>query len=613
MPASFDTDLFAWNLGGLGAYLDPEPWAVQNERKSVPMVELAAMCPRTATLARDLLARVPQRKRWGIQRRDGGWAEQNEGDWYESKNRLGTPRTWPGDRMRQEDVLRHLLGRTLAVGTTDKPSVRHLAGAGPDEAMGHDLVRHLRIDVDMNDAWASQDLDAVVAELRREREIVRSAGLPFSAFRTGGRGHQLVLPLPRPLHALTASLLSRAMLLALRAGAPRGVQVDKDAFNGLLRLPGGPHARGPTALWIDVDGGSLHSLTEQARRTAAAFNWPAGENVPNLVSTEECEAFEVEALVALMAKGKDLADVVGVKEVEPFLAIISRSHVVERLLSVCRFIDGPVDPLIPLNSAPAREADGASARRPMSSLDVAWAQQVLAMGVGPTEYHEWLTMAGHRGMLAAVIVHGKERAVGALLDHARRTPHVSSRSLRNREAMIAGYWRTFPFKEFVPHARRESGGVPEVATDAASRVLRELLRLRPTTKQDVESTSRILQAVYTLVCESPYGQIEASLRSIARKVALLFGEEPPHHTTVLRRLERVVEDDRRCIVLGLTRVPGLRGLGEPDMYMPGEFLRGSELWSVFLEKLDAFDEAHGYAVECAQRREEEGGQEDCRR
>lgn len=284
----FDDDLFGWNAHGLGMYLDPDGWYFQNGRQRIATVKLESACPKTALLAMRMYRILPRHDRWGEQLRIGRWTEQSEGKLRKMSDRMGMIREFPGKGLAFGDVLRTLVGRKLAIGLTDEPKLRWHDQRDTGELIDYNRTRQLRIDIDQDRAWISEDRESVMIELRQQREIVRAFGLPYRTFRTGGRGNQIIVPLPLPAEPIVGSMISRCIRAALRARRRwPSVKVDRDTFDGLMRLPGGLHARGQIGLWIDVTNGCLYPIDQQALLMLEGLQYPSGPIPPHALGPHE--------------------------------------------------------------------------------------------------------------------------------------------------------------------------------------------------------------------------------------------------------------------------------------------------------------------------------------
>ena len=82
--------------------------------------------------------------------------------------------------------------------------------------------------------------------------------------------------------------------------------------------------------------------------------------------------------------------------------------------------------------------------------DRAWAEGVWSMEIVPGGHWEWIHMGGFRGMLAAVVLFGPERAEEELLAKAEAHPAASRTDAREWAATTKGLWKSFGLKGFRP-------------------------------------------------------------------------------------------------------------------------------------------------------------------
>lgn len=146
-------------------------------------------------------------------------------------------------------------------------------------------VRHLRLDVDMDSAYgegpcnytaknySGRNPSWVHQELFLERAALYAMGLCAHFFRTGRRGHQIVIPTPfldRSVASL-ALLLMKHLLSSIQR-EPGRAKIDKSNLDCLLRLPLGRHTFGSNIAWfIDPDTGKNIPLEQQAQALEAAW------------------------------------------------------------------------------------------------------------------------------------------------------------------------------------------------------------------------------------------------------------------------------------------------------------------------------------------------------
>ena len=427
----FDSDLFGSNPFGFSYFFENEGYRAVWDRKKITDNLVRSHLPATAKLAKAMFGTVDQRTRWGRQIAPKRWL-------YETANEpisAGQGRQRYGDFLREREILKHLLGRGFARGTTDVPN-EFTTYDYEKKGWRYNLIRSLRLDVDQDAAWLTQDRDAIMEEIRSEAEIARRLRLPYRVFRTGGRGHQAVIPTPFSLPHSLSSLLMWSIRFALEQRSDQyGSEPDADNLHSLMRLPGGVHGRsGEIGLWIDHQSGKLHALSTQAALMRRGFDYPSEvedglwtkadfkdpavslvkamrregivqhhrltrdeairileDKTDNLIIETCLRAFEIASSVQIVASGPTENEVSeGVLSVE---AEESTTHHSET------------------ENAPAL-SDNTTVPDPDVSVAYGtkeWAAQVWMEAWKPGEFWEWINMGGKRGILAAVVLFGKGR------------------------------------------------------------------------------------------------------------------------------------------------------------------------------------------------------------
>lgn len=271
----FGQGLFSYNEAAFAYYADPEGFAELHQMRGPRKSDYQRLVPTTFEVAEHLLAQIHQRREWGTQISPDRWTFETEGT--EIRTKHGSRR---GRRIELRDVLKHLTGRSgFARGTTDKP-IPHYHGQ-PDGSMLPNFVPSLRFDIDLDRAFRYQNSDRLLHELRSQKRVIEASGLPYRVFRTGSRGVQVVIPLQKSVPPVVASIICEGFRQALALRGSSFTTVDKDNLGGLMRLPGGVHAKtGDLGLWIDADGGQLYSLEEQIRLMTSGLIWSEGDVFP---------------------------------------------------------------------------------------------------------------------------------------------------------------------------------------------------------------------------------------------------------------------------------------------------------------------------------------------
>ena len=193
-----DDSIFSQNRLSFGHLLarDEEMAIWQRKPSAVRLATYRNEAPTIYATAQKMLGHIHRPEKWGKVGRHDDWMTVEAGVWYENarfKHR--------GERMRLLDVCKMLVGKTKALANTDLPAAQ---GFSPSTGWEFNLVTCLRLDVDMEQSWRRRSLDAIAQQIQTERACARSLGLPYHCFRTGGKGHQIVIPLPIPTPHLLA-------------------------------------------------------------------------------------------------------------------------------------------------------------------------------------------------------------------------------------------------------------------------------------------------------------------------------------------------------------------------------------------------------------------------
>lgn len=266
----------------LAYYLEREGWEVIQRMRRPTSKTWLTHCPKTYAIAEAIYEGLPQKQVWGKQGLNG-WMTLTQGK--QIKIRKGR---FLQKSMGLIDVLNSLGNlRHYSLGSHDR-KLEELAGDDWYEFDRVPITRvsHLRLDVDMDDAyredmsywgiengWDKPKPEWVRRELAIEQSALCAMALYAYFFRTGRRGHQIVIPTP-VLDRSVASLVILMMrtLLSSLEREPNRAQIDKSNLDGLLRLPLGRHSATDNVTWfLDPDTGNNVPLEEQAQALEEAW------------------------------------------------------------------------------------------------------------------------------------------------------------------------------------------------------------------------------------------------------------------------------------------------------------------------------------------------------
>lgn len=627
---ALDTDLFAYCREPLAYYLAPDAYAEIMGMKRPNIHTYTRLMPQVVGMAQRLHALIPQQRVWGKQLVSRRWATETFGE----PVLCGLDRTRPGERLKVGDLVKHFLGRSYAVGTTDAPQPR----PAWDEEKGElytavDMVNYLRLDVDQDDAWLCEDGVPILRELAGERAIAHACGLPFRAFRTGNRGFQAVIAFPFGMKPRLASFMLRSLLSVLAAREDATAKVDVDNLQKLVRLPGGVHAStGNLGLWIDIEGGRLYPLNTQMRLMTEGFVYPAPailarhpEAAYLLWQRNECAAALREVAAYLDAIGVGQPALLDREQVDEIHRALPANAVVQRFAYARQKVEeentGRRPVAVPVliatttetqeekqevltylltqTSTPvAQEVPEDAEPLPVPTLSEAvpnqgeerdgytlsWAVGVWQARFPPGGFWGWINMGGARGILAATVLFGKEEAEGALLRLVEEVPARSPSDLEARRFTVRNLWKSFKLKDFTAFQPRQKWEPPVVrgeATDetqtlAESIVGKMIANQKKRARWDQSIAERVIQTLMIGLRDAPTGQIEISYRTLCLSVNERWPDSPTNHMRVREVIERITPGSA-CLLEVFRKVDGVAWMSKPNYYYAGDGLRGTPL------------------------------------
>jgi hypothetical protein len=604
----FGRGLFSYNEAAFAYYADPVGFAELHRMWGPRKSDYQRLVPTTFEVAEHLLAQIHQRREWGTQISADRWTFETEATEFRTKH--GFRR---GKRIELQDVLKHLTGRSgFARGTTDKPIPHY--HAQPDGSMLPNFVPALRFDIDLDRAFRYQNSDRLLHELRSQKRVIEASGFPYRVFRTGSRGVQVVIPLPRSVPPSLASLVSEGFRHALAFRGSSFVGVDKDNLHGLLRLPGGVHAKtGDLGLWIDVDAEELHSLEEQISLMKSGLTWSERDSFP--VSNQEFTRAANDLIRQLRGRGYDLHRLV---ESDLALTIIEKHSANEIAAAILRSIEegervrceveaersrfkaqllGNAESDEQISEVAATHQEGRVpeiAELPAGTLE--WAQSLWNEAYEPGGHWEWINMAGKRGILAAAILFG-DQGEEALLDLSRRTGAISEAELRAREHTIRALWRSFELREHFKPSKGESERSPLVLGESdggieqiADSILARMLDVQPKPRWNKDLASKIITLLLIGIRDSENGRLRISFGSISDSINHKWPGSNCNCQRVAEMIARITFGEK-SLVRAFHRYSGRRWKSISDEYALSAMFKDTELYKDSKMRYQAWLEA----------------------
>jgi hypothetical protein len=511
----WNNDIFARLDQGFAAYIEPnfERLKPRCHRKSY-----SEWTPSTVGGAKNLFDHIPEQREWAIQLESGSWSWQ-----IQDRNRKMKGREVPGRGLEVFDLVKHLCGRSFAVGTTNRP----WTGRGAPSP-----VKFLRIDVD-NDAWMYALDPSMVEELwislDRHAGFLGEAGIPYTVFRTGRRGVQYIFPLPIEIPHDAASII----VAALRAGLRRAQGTDfKSDLEGILRLPLGLHAKsGNLGAFIDVGNRRLFDLEGQRVELTKSF-------LPSELS-EGFEDFVNE--IGTTTPNKLLSDSKGLMKL-----ISSKNPFAQRLLSLLPHRQFQLQVGAPNQASAASNISCESSEPKHLNLgvqDKSWAQGVWNMPVHQGQFWEWLRRGsgGHGGIRAARLLFGPKLYEANLIQKAHSVPHASDRDLQDRiyaiQSLVRNYSTSADRKDAVQsQARLEAPS--QAITERSKQLVAEIPR-QPHARWSFDLAEKALSLILEAISQSPKRIASASIVMVSEGLDRVWGANPSRSAvaTILRVLD----------------------------------------------------------------------------
>ncbi len=618
---AFDCNLFAIHDLPFAAYAEPEGYARLSALTAVQSHHYETHVPLTTAAARDLLASVTQRDEWGqqyvVRQPDGS----EEGEWR-TETIAQTYATGGKHERRGDSLDERMVQRTLtrtgretkrgngvyALGRTDKHLSKLELGLWRNGEFRTTPVSVLLLDIDMDTAWERQEIAPIRRELAIEREIAVALRLPYRIFRTGNRGHQIVLPLPAQIDRSVAGWLLDAYVELLTPYHFQGggaAKADSHNLSGLVRIAGGRHANTErVAFWVDPQDASLFPIPQQLELMRTGYQHPS-------VHPQEVEAFaEAAAEISAFLESKSFSfpheyATSRLRRTLAFAAVIEglpENLFVERFLAAQEMLalpdedqlwedvdmEGAIKALeaVEMLAAEREESGKPHARRLAAPADEgsrAWAERVWAEDWPATgAFWMWISEGGRRGITAAKRLFGEERAEQELL--ARVDAHPISRTMpgkaRERKRVISALYPKHRMTGFGV-ARRLAGVVlPEAAVALVPVILERLHAVKPIqprNRDDIERLVAVLLIAFTAdVANERRGVVDLSLDDLVSIMRSRWPETGVNRDQIRRYLRRLTDGVEGCAFSLIGRAGDNRGWTKAARYRPGPDLRVTE-------------------------------------
>jgi hypothetical protein len=599
----FDPNLFGFNPYGFAHYADPDRYAELFSIKAPRLDVYRRLLPNTYEAAEGMFSRIHQRREWGLQISPKAWAFETAGKARPLKKGIRYSET-----ISLLDILKHLTGRSgYARGTSDKPIPSYKRQS--DGSYRPNFIPAIRFDIDIDRAFRFERSDWLVSELESQRRVIEATGLPYRVFRTGSRGVQLVVPLPLAVPPILASLYSVGLKEALAARGTSWAQVDKDNLSGLLRLPGGVHAKtGDLGLWVDVAGGKLFDLDDQVSKMTSGLAWTQQDSTS--FETREYEDAANQIIKHLRARGYDLHRLVdrdvALQTIErmpsnliskSIEAAIAEGKVIREEFEVSNrrrpsVSPSETDPIPSVLSKIKPEIISTSSAYSRGGTD--WASAVWDQAYQPGEHWQWISMGGKMGILAAHILFGADGAEEALLELSRRIGAVDQDELIAREHAIRSLVKSFDFdnnqeRRSIPKSEAAIvlGETDDEVEAIASDVVANLLDHHPKPRWSVTLASRLVVILLIGMRDSETGRYRVSFGDLAEQINQRWPDANCNRQRVSQMIPRITLG-KECIVGAFQRFRGKRWDSIPDEYALTMMHKHTELFRISKAKYNAF-------------------------
>lgn len=533
-------DLLGGNTRPFAEYLDAETADIILAGRRFSQKRFKSAFPKTLALSEGMFSRMRRRELYGVQFTDGRWITV----FAERPTRQAHP-------LNLNDVRGVLLGyrNVRAIATTDRAFSHGTTTFLPPP------IRTLRFDVDFKPGrgWADLNIEEGMREIRREVELCSNLGLNGEVFRTGGKGHQLVIALPCEVDLSVASMLSWMYKQVHELSAPNAPKVDKTNLDSNLREPGGRHVNGgELALFVDAESGCFHSIEMQAELFIRAF-----ECHPGSWAAEDFHGHQTALSDELRYKG--ISPQVAVPEsVASAVFVDSSNPLVTCFKDIVRDCLTVPDIVPSKESSPKKSvaSDGSESDSNTTSMSRTKATSVFYMDVPAKGFFDWFHPSGHNGIGAAYCLFGED-GLRELLLRAERIPYLSPGDLADRKRDVTNFWKRYqPPSEAI---RNDVEAIRGCWQEASARV-HQLRNLNPKARWKLDPVTAFLAVIMGKAQSENREKVRIGHRSIHRIAKEAFPNVSLSISTILRA--------RRILIEGNLLVNGafVDASSEPDYY-----------------------------------------------
>ncbi len=619
---NFNRDLFAFHTLPFAAYAEPVGYTKLTALAAPQQAHYEQYIPLTCAAARGLFAAITQHDEWGQQyvvrlpdgSEGGGWRTETAAHMYPTRGRHERR----GKELNERQILRTLcrtgfenaLGKNgvYALGRTDRHLPELENGLWKNGAFRTTRVSVLLIDIDMDIAWARNDIAPVRLELAVEREVATALHLPYRVFRTGRRGHQIVLPLSAPIDRSVAGWLIGAfgeLLIPYHFQSGGQAKADCHNLSGLVRLAGGRHATTErVAFWIDPADASLFPIDRQLEMMAAGYRHPAVHPFEQQEFTSAAD----EIATFLQDNFYIAPHQYAASSVIRSLAFAAVVHRLPDNLIVARFRDAQERLALPdedktweeldvyggLEALEAAEVLSAgrnengkivSATQPTDAGSRTWATRIWEQD-WPTEgvFWNWITEGGQRGITAAKRIFGEDNAERELLARIDLHPisTMSPAKARERRRVIKALYAKHRMPTLGSSSLAQLAGVelPEAAMALISEIMSRLHSVKPIqnrNRTDIEQLVTVLLAAFaTDAISNKHGAISLSLDDLVKVMRTRWPGTAVNRDQAGRYLKRITAGNDTCGFALMERVGGGQGWTQAARYKAGVDLRNTK-------------------------------------
>jgi len=545
---AFDTDIFAENISPFSAYLEPEGYVLLPKKK--PQVASYERCtPETVRIAVRMLANIPYRCRWGLQIETGNWLTKTN----LREHTLKSGMTVYDNYLQLINIMRHLSGRTCAVGATDifLPDQKDYTLENPQGIPIETHVGTLRVDVDMDYAYEHKLFDHICKEIDTEQETAHELGLPYSVFFTGRRGHQIVIALKVPVRRHIASFLLHSYIALLTERAEHGAIIDTHNLKKILRLPGGIHARtNRLGLWIDPETISFYPIEIQAHLMANGFV-DTLDREPDILSADKFTTTVLELTAFLKSIGVKRHDELSASEFSRVITELPNNVFVDRFRHGTKNIGDN----LPDATTTSKNRKSDTVQVPIQlneslSTDIqdeAWAKKYFSRGYSEGGFWDYISPDGIKA--AIILFKSKTVAEIQLIEQAEQIPYLNPNDLEDRKRSIRRFIETFDINS-IRKSESYLTSAYKSLLDHFSEII-DSSSLHSQRRKNIKMVAEIMLLEYQRLESEESAdpewtnilKIELSSRTIAASIIRRFGTKISYRT-VLNSIPYLIDSDK---------------------------------------------------------------------